>query len=165
MKKLSLVLAALIAALLLCSCSGSKEASSAKAGADSAKSLSQVFEDIKSQVEIKDFNEFTNAKSLDRYYGLTEKDFDDFAGGINSTGTNQEEIVLIKAKDQAGVTEVQKALQNRYDNKMAQNKNYNPKQAEMVSKCKVENFDLYVTMIVSPNAEKITEIFKTDLGL
>ena len=35
----------------------------------------------------------------------------------------------------------------------------------MVEKCKVEQFDLYVTMIVSPNAEKITEIFKSDLGL
>jgi uncharacterized protein YpmB len=165
MKKLSLVLAVLIAALLLCSCSGSKESSSAASKAENTKTLSQVFEDIKSKVEIKDFNEFTSAKSLERYYGLTEKNFDDFAGGINSTGTNQEEIVLIKVKDQAGVAEVQTALQNRYDNKMAQNKNYNPKQAEMVSKCKVETFDLYVTLIVSPNAEKITEIFKSDLGL
>ena len=164
MKKLCLILAALTAALLLCSCAGSKDATSASK-AENTKTLSQVFDDIKSKVEIKDFNEFTSAKSLDRYYGLTEKDFDEFAGGINSTGTNQEEIVLIKAKDQAAAANVQSALQGRYDNKMAQNKNYNPKQAEMVSKCKVESFGLYVTLIVSPNAEKITEIFKSDLGL
>ena len=161
MKKLSLVLAAVFAVLMLCSCSGAKEG----AKAENTKSLAQVFKDIRSKVEIDNFNEYKSGDSLDRFYGLTDKDYTEFAGGINSTGTNQEEILLVKAKDKNAAAAVKEALDNRYKSKVAQNKNYNPQQAAMVEKCKVEQFDLYVTMIVSPNAEKITEIFKSDLGL
>ncbi|HCA05024.1 MAG TPA: hypothetical protein DEO32_03890 [Ruminococcaceae bacterium] len=159
MKKLCAVLAALIAAVILCSCSGGGEKK------ESSVPLSQVFEKIKSQVEIKDFNEFNNAKSLDRFYGLTDNDFEEYAGGINSSGVNQEEIVLIKAKDEAAAARVKEALDTRYASKVAQNKNYNPQQAAMVEKCSVEKNGLYVTMIVSPNAEKITTIFKSELNL
>lgn len=158
MKKLTVLLASLIFALMLCSCGAS-------GGAADNKPLKDVFETIKSKVEIKDFNEYTNTKSLDRFYGLTEADFTDYAGGVNALGVNQEEIVLIKAKDKAASDKVKEALDTRYKSKIAQNKNYNAKQAEMVEKCKVEQNGLYVTMIVSPNAEKITEIFKTELGL
>ena len=90
MKKLSLVLAAVFAVLMLCSCSGAKEGSKA----ENTKSLAQVFKDIRSKVEIDNFNEYKSGDSLDRFYGLTDKDYTEFAGGINSTGTNQEEILL-----------------------------------------------------------------------
>ena len=162
MKKLCILLAALIAAAaVLCSCSGGSESAAQK----SAKPLAEVFKTIRSQVEISDFNEYNNVKSLDRFYGITAEQTEDFAGGINSSGTDQEEIVFIKAKDSACAEEIKKAFDDRYKSKLAQTKNYNAKQAEMVEKCKPERFDLYVTLIVSPNADKITEIFKSELNL
>ncbi|MEE0958179.1 MAG: DUF4358 domain-containing protein [Ruminococcus sp.] len=155
MKKVSLLLAALmLAAAILCSCSGG-----------SKKPLTQVFDDIKSKVELKDFNEYTSEKSLERFYGITSDEFDEYAGGINSTGVNQEEIVMFKAKDSSNAAKIKASLDKRYESKMAQNKNYNKEQAAVIEKCKVEQYDLYVTMFVSPEAEKITQIFKEDLGL
>ena len=163
MKKIALALAALmLAAAILCSCSGG-DGSSSKAA--SGKTLQQVFADIRSQVELKDFNVYNNEKSLERFYGITTDEFDEYAGGINSTGVNQEEIVLFKAKDAENASKIKASLDKRYDSKMAQNKNYNQEQAAVIEKCKVEQYDLYVTMIVSPEAEKITKIFKEDLGL
>lgn len=165
MKKIALVLASvLLAAAMLCSCSGGGESTAAPA-AGTGKTLTQVFDDIQSQVKLEDFNIYKSEASLDRFYGITEDDFSEYAGGINSSGVNQEEIVLLKAKDGDAAKRIKESLDTRYQSKLAQNKNYNQEQAAMLEKCKVEQYDLYVTMIVSPEAEKITKIFKDDLGL
>ena len=85
---------------------------------------------------------------------------EEFAGGINKTGVNQEEIVLVKAASEKDVDSIKTALDNRYKAKLNQNKNYNAEQAEMIEKCSVEVDGLYVSMIVSENAESITKIYK-----
>lgn len=154
MKKLT---AALLAALtlsiaLLCGCSGG-----------SAKPLSDVFADIKAEVSFSDFSEFSSEADLTNY-GIDSADILEFAGGVNTTGVEQEEIVLVKAKDSAAADNIETALKNRYDAKLAQNKNYNPEQAEMIEKCSVEKNGDYVSMIVSENAEKITDIYKKGIG-
>ena len=110
-------------------------------------------------------NEFTNAASLDRYYGIAEADIQEFAGGINNSGVEQEEIVLVKAADSGKAETIKAALENRLNAKLNENVNYNPEQAEMIKKCKVEQNELYVSMIVSENAEKITEIYKSETGI
>ena len=73
--------------------------------------------------------------------------------------------MLVKAKDDAGAVQIKKALDTRFASKLAQNQNYNAEQAKMIEGCKVEQNGMYITMIVSDNAEKITQIFKSELGL
>ena len=46
-----------------------------------------------------------------------------------------------------------------------QNKNYNAEQAKMIEGCKVEQNGLYLSMIVSDNAEQITKIYKEGIGV
>lgn len=125
--------------------------------------MSEVFSDIKSQVKLTDMNELNSAESLDRYYGIAEKDVAEFAGGINNTGVEQEEIVLIKATNKDASDRIKTALESRYQSKINENRNYNPKQAKMIEKCSVEQNDLYITMIISENAEKITDIYEEDM--
>ena len=130
----------------------------------SAKKLSEVFTEIKSEVTLKDFDEFKSADDLNRFYGFSADDVEEYAGGVNNTGVNQEEIVLVKAKDDSAASKVKDALDNRYKAKLNENKNYNPEQAKIIEKCKVESDGVYVSMIVSENADKITEIFKKGIG-
>lgn len=155
MKKLTIFAVSVMMAFVLTACSagGGKMV------------LSDVYNDIKAQVNLSEMNQLESTESLDRYYGISAESVDEFAGGINNSGVEQEEIVLIKAKDKASAEGIKTALDNRYNAKLNENKNYNPQQAEMIEKCKVEQNGLYVSMIVSENAEKITEIFKTDLGI
>lgn len=155
MKKLAVFAVSVMMALVLTACSVESD----------KMALSDVYNDIKTQVNLSEMNQLESAESLDRYYGISAESVDDFAGGINNSGVEQEEIVLIKAKDKASAEVIKTALDNRYNAKLNENKNYNPQQAEMIEKCKVEQNGLYVSMIVSENAEKITEIFKTDLGI
>ena len=150
MKKLApIILIALT--MLLCACSSG--------GQDSQKTLSDVWSDIKQEVSFQDFNEYTSIKNLDRHYGITEEMVDEFAGGINGSGVNQEEIVLIKAKDSESADKIKEALDTRFESKLNQNKNYNAEKAKMIEGCKVEQDGTYVAMIVSDNAAKISEIY------
>ena len=163
MKKTAIILAVVIAlCAVLCACGSSGEASKAETA---AKPLSEVWTTIKSEVTFEDFNEFDDVKKLKRYYGITEDMVDEFAGGINGSGVNQEEVVLIKAKDDSTASQIKEKLDARFQSKLNQNKNYNAEQAKMIEGCKVEQNGLYVTMIVSDNADKITKIFKEQTGI
>ena len=156
MKKLVLIIAVVLAmAVSLCACSGGDESAN--------KSLSEVYENIKSQVILSEMNEFDSVDKLNRYYGIAAEDVTEFAGGINNSGVEQEEIVLIKASNSDAAERIKKSLDTRYQAKYNENKNYNPEQAEMIEKCSVEQNGLYVTMIISENAETITQIYQNDI--
>lgn len=125
-------------------------------------SLSDVFSQISNEVELPEMVEL-NEKLLMRYYGIEVSDTSDFAGGVDSSGVGQDEIVLIKAADESKVDAIQQALQTRYDSKLTQQENYNPDEAEKIRNCKVEVKGDYVTLIISGNADKINEIVNNAL--
>lgn len=157
MKKLALIIAAvLVMTVSFCACSSNSDTANSM-------SLSEVYKDIKSQVTLSEMNELDSAESLDRYYGIAAQDVSEFAGGINNSGVEQEEIVLIKAVDSDAAKRVKQSLDARYQAKINENKNYNPEQAEMIEKCSVEQDDLYITMIISENSDTITQIYKNDI--
>lgn len=158
MKRLvAVLLAAVLTGAVLCACGGSTEQKNV--------TVAQAWDKIKAEVTFESFDEFANINTLGRFYGITEDMAAEYAGGINNSGVNQEEVVLVKAKDDAGAVQIKKALDTRFASKLAQNQNYNAEQAKMIEGCKVEQNGMYITMIVSDNAEKITQIFKSELGL
>ena len=85
---------------------------------------------------------------------------DDYAGGIDSSGVTMTEIVLIRAKDENSAAEIGEKLNKRLQSKLNQNRNYNPEQAEIIEKCKVETDGLYVTLVISQDADKINAIIR-----
>ena len=157
MKKLIALICSFALVVSLCACGSDSQQGSAKP-------LSEVFEDIKAQVTLEDNIEFGDVSKLDRYYGIAAEEVSEFAGCVNSSGTNQEEIVLIKAADSASADRIQQVLEDKYKSKLSENRDYNPEQAAMIEKCKVERDGLYVSMIISPSAQAITEIYKKAIG-
>ncbi len=151
------VIAFSLAALMLLFCACCKTAE--------AKPLADVFNDIKAQVAFENITELKEARQLDRRYGITEDMVAEFAGCNNATGGNQEEIVLIKAADETKAAAVKEKLDKRYESKLNQSRNYDAEQAAIVEKCSVTQDGLYVAMIVSDKADKITEIYRKGAGL
>lgn len=159
----SVICIVLMIGALMTACS---DGASSDKGADNASavsadtSLQNIFEEIKSEVGLKDLSEFTSVDRLDRKYGITEEMVDEYAGGIDASSVTMCEIVLVKAADDDSAAEIEKKLQNRLESLLKQSKNYLPEQAAVIEKCKVEKNGLYVSMIISADAEKITEIYK-----
>ncbi len=145
-KLISVISILLLICVLLCSCSKNVEP------------LSKVFEQIKSEVGVSEMVEFGSVSDLDRFYGIAAEDIGDFAGGINNSGVNQEEIVLVKASSSDAAERIKTALTNRYNSKLNETKNYNPEQYAIIEKCSVETNDLYVSLIISEKASAMREI-------
>ncbi len=125
--------------------------------------LSKIYEDISNNFELPDMIPL-NDKLLNRYYGLTPDVCTDYAGGVDSSGVGQDEIALFKAVDEEKAEAIKEALQTRYDSKLSQQENYNADEAEKIRNCKVETNGLYVTLIISNDAEGITELFSNSIG-
>lgn len=153
MRKLISVAAVILAAVVLLSACGA-----------SAQPLSDIFASVKSEIGVSEMVEFGSVDDLNRFYGIDAADVIEYAGGINNSGVDQEEIVLIKAADSAAVQRVETALNNRYQSKLNETRSYNPEQYAIIESCSVEVDDLYVSMILSANASAIRELYKKGIG-
>ena len=156
MKKTAILACAAALLLALCACGGGKA---------EAKPLSQVYEDITSQVTLSEVSVFQDVSRLERMYGISAEQVAEFAGCVNRSGVEQEEIVLVKAADEAAAGAVRTALENRLQAKYDENRDYNAEQAAMIEKCSVEQHGLYVSMIISSEAEAITAIYLQGIGV
>ncbi|MDD6490535.1 MAG: DUF4358 domain-containing protein [Clostridia bacterium] len=166
-KKIIAVTAALIAVVAFAGCSNNsvKQASvqPSETSVIKAKSVSAIFDEIKTQTKLPEMLFLEKADDLDRYYGITPDDVEEFAGGIDNSGTSQDEIVIIKAKDDTAADNVQKMLQKKYDSKLNQIQNYDADETEKIKNGKVEKNGLYVTLVISNDFDKITEIIKNSI--
>ena len=154
MKKLICVIALVtLLAVTLCACGGA------------AKPLSDVFSEIKTTYNVTDMVEFTNVDDLNRFYGIAAEDVKEYAGGINNSGVNQEEIVMILATDTDAAARIAEALNNRLKSKLNETKNYNPDQYAMLEKCSVDTDGNYVSMFLSENAESMKADYKKAIGI
>lgn len=153
MKKL-ICMTAIIAvlAIVLCACG------------QAAKPLSEVFAQLKTDYNITDMMEFDSVDDFSRY-GIAADDIKEYAGGINKSGVDQEEIIMIQATDADAAARVQISLTKRLEAKKNETKNYNPEQYAIVEDCSV-NVDktTYVSMFVSKNAEAMKADYKKAIG-
>ena len=153
MKKLIVFVALVtVLAVMLCACGGS------------AKPLGDIFNEMKTKYNITDMVEFSDVADLNRFYGIAAEDVKDFAGGINNSGVNQEEIVMVLAADASAAERISTALNNRYDSKLNETKNYNPEQYAILEKCSVDIDNNYVSMFLSKDADAMKADYKKAIG-
>ena len=153
MKKLICVIAIVtLLAVSLCACG------------QAAKPLSEIFEKMKTDYNITEMLEFKSADDLSRY-GIKAEDVEESAGGVNKSGVNQEEIVLVKATDADAAKRVEASLKKRLESKLNETKNYNPEQYAILEKCSVDVDNNYVSLIVSENADAMKADYKKAIGV
>lgn len=188
MKKILLLAMTAVLALSVCACSGKKKdtasdnvqssaAASAgdvsadeESGADDASvteapaDLAAAFEKVKAQVELPEEMSDFSAKRLERVLGITEDEIEEFAGGVCTDGVKQDQIIYVKAKDESNVADIQEKLQNNLDSIHNVIEKYDPKQKANIENAKVETNGLYVSLVISPDAEAIKSIFSEVTG-
>ncbi len=176
MKKIFLVVTAAALALTLCACGGndssktsdaskastasvasqaSTESDSSKSGSDLKSILEKVKAEVKMPAETSDFN----AAKMKRTFGIEEDWMDDFAGLYCTDGLTQDEIVYVKAKNADTAKQVEAQLQKNWESKYNVIKNYSPEQVKNIESAKVEKNGLYVSLVISADAEKIKSMF------
>ncbi|WP_407385278.1 DUF4358 domain-containing protein [Ruminococcus sp.] len=142
-----------VCALLFCACGST------------AKPLSEIFSGIKTTYHVTDLVEFSDASDLNRFYGIKAEDVKEFAGGINNSGVDMEEIVMVLATDDDAAKRIATSLNNRRDSKLNETKNYNPEQYAIVEKSSVGTDGKYVSLFISRNSTEMETAFKKGIGL
>lgn len=137
--------------LALSACGGGEE----EADVD----LTAVMDEIAGTYDMPEMMTVNTADSLTSFYGIDPADVDSFAVQICSTGIDADEIVLIRAVDEEAATRTEEKLEDRYQSKLNQMQNYLPEQYEVIAACSVETSGTYVSMIISPDAESMTELY------
>lgn len=154
MKKIISVIALIaVCAVLFCACGSA------------AKPLSDIFSEMKTTYNITDLVEFSDVADLNRFYGIKAEDVKEFAGGINNSGVNMEEIVMILATDDDAAQRIATSLNNRRDSKLNETKNYNPEQYKIVEKSSVDTDGKYVSLFISENSDAMKADFKKGIGV
>lgn len=153
MKKLLSVVAVITLIAVMLSACGS-----------AAKPLSEIFETLKNDYSITDMVEFKSVDDLGRY-GIKAEDVKEFAGGVNKSGVNQEEIIMVLATDGDAAERIEKSLNNRLESKKNETKNYNPEQYAIMEDCTVDTDNNYVSLFISENADAMKADYKKAIGV
>ena len=102
---------------------------------------------------------------LKTFYGVDAADVKEFAGGFNSTGVSQEEIIFIQAVDADAAQRVADHLEQHRQSKLDQMKNYNPEQYAIIEKSSVDTDKNYVSLIISPKASEMKADYQKGIGV
>ena len=74
-------------------------------------------------------------------------------------GLRADEVWLIEAKDAASLKTLQELAQSRLDRKGEESITYSPEQYEVVQKAQVITAGNYLAVLVSPDVQKLADIF------
>lgn len=153
MKRIISVIALIaVLAVSLCACGST------------AKPLGDIFSEMKTTYNVTDLVEFTAPADLNRFYGIAKEDVKELAGGINNSGVDMEEIVMILASDKDAAERIAEALNNRRDSKLNETKNYNPEQYVIVENSTVDVDNNYVSMFISEHSGAMKADYKKAIG-
>ncbi len=150
MKKTILVWAVLFS-MTLCILAGC-----AKTGTDA--SLESILEEIESAVPMNDTFRMSEEDLLD-LYGIRAEDIAEQASLTSMNGIFPDEIIMIRAQDQAALSRVREKLENRLSEVLNQSKSYDAESYAIAQKCHVDVRGLYAALFVSAKHEQMSEIY------
>ena len=145
-------IALLLALLLLCLCGCGKE----NAPADISIDVQSVYDSMVDTLpEMLPMDE----TMMLNFCGIKAEQCKQAVVAVCSDGLRADEIWLIEAKDAAALEELKSLADGRLTRKGEESITYSPEQYEVVQKAEVITAGNYLAVIVSPDVEKLAEIF------
>lgn len=97
------------------------------------------------------------------YYGIDVSTLDEYVFSMSEAAISAETVVILKAKDAGSTSALSASLQTVIDQKRSEMENYLPEQFEIVDKSSVQVKGNYVYLVISENADAISQIIQADL--
>lgn len=102
-------------------------------------------------------------EALMNLYGIDSQWVASSAGFVTMNGTFPDEIILVEAVDEASAEEVRGKLENRLAEVLVQSKTYDAENYAAAQACTVRVDGVYVCLILSPEQERLSEIYQKNL--
>ncbi|MGN0488923.1 MAG: DUF4358 domain-containing protein [Ruminococcus sp.] len=129
--------------------------------------LKSVLSDINSKYSdsTSGLTELTDVNDLNKYYNINTDDVAQFAAEITSdTSKAPVEIVMVEAKNADAVSNIENALNARYQGIYSTYASYSAEQFDMVKKCKVTKNGNYIILVVAEDYDGIVSIINKAIG-
>ncbi len=117
-----------------------------------------ILKGMREQVSLPEMMDLIDSDLTD-IYGIDSADVAMFSGCILGDGYSPDEIVLIKASSEDAAQRIRQSLDARLKSKINEAKSYNPDAYALMQKSRVSVRNVYVSMIVSPDQDRLTEIY------
>lgn len=127
-----------------------------------AKTIEEVYQEIEQSVSLKS-PQCMDDDFISNYYGIDATALEEYVFSMSEDAAQAETVIIMKVKntdDLAGLTD---SLQTVVDEKKNEMENYIPEQFAIVEKSKVQTKDNYIWLVISDNADAITDIIESGL--
>lgn len=165
-KSIKAMAAFLAAALLLTGCSDettSSDGHSDPSGSEqTAKSVQEVYQEIEQTVSLKS-PQCMDEDFILNYYGIDTTGLEEYVFSMSEDAAQAETIILMKVNNPEDLEMFADCLQTIVDDKKNEMEDYIPEQFAIVEKSKVQTKDNYLWLVISDNADEITDIIECGL--
>ncbi|MBB6715703.1 DUF4358 domain-containing protein [Clostridium gasigenes] len=122
-------------------------------------------DDIRNSIEKSvslDRMDMGNEKILKKLYYINIKDLEDFIYYAPKSNMDEDEILVLKVKDEKNIPIIKSQIQKRIDKKSESFKNYRPEKYEIIKNAVLEDEGQYLIFIISQDSYNIKEAIKKD---
>lgn len=126
--------------------------------------LNDVYTKITETVTLPDDMSEISESELTSLYGIDMDEVKQYAGAITMTSVSSDEIIMLEATDSNAAADLKEKVDNRYEAKLNEMRDYLPDEFEKISACSVYSEGNYVAMFISDDSAAMTEIFTEAIG-
>ena len=109
-------------------------------------------------------NSNLSESELTSLYGIDMDEVKQYAGSITMVSTSSDEIIMLEATDSNAAADLKEKVDNRYEAKLNEMRDYLPDEYEKINACSVYSEGNYVAMFISDDSATMTEIFTEAIG-
>ncbi len=100
---------------------------------------------------------------ISNYYGIDAASLEEYVFSMSEDAAQAETIIIMKVKNTDDLENLAASLQTVVDEKKNEMENYIPEQFAIVEKSKVQTKDNYIWLVISDNADAVTDIIESGL--
>lgn len=130
---------------------------------ESPKSIDEIYQEIEQSVTLKSPQRM-DEDFISNYYGIDTASLEEYVFSMSEDAAQAETIIILKVKNTDDLTGLTESLQTVVDEKKNEMENYIPEQFAIVEKSKVQTKDHYIWLVISDNADTITDIIESGLS-
>ncbi len=132
------------------------------ASKETTKSIDDIYQEIEQAVSLQSPQRMDD-DFISNYYGIDATLLDEYVFSMSEDAAQAETVIIMKVKNADDLTGLSDSLQTVVDEKKNEMENYIPEQFAIVEKSKVQTKDNYVWLVISENADTITDIIESGL--
>ena len=127
-----------------------------------SKSIAEIYQEIEQTVSLQS-PQCMDDEFVSNYYGIDAASLEEYVFSMSEDAAQAETIIIMKVRNTDDIGRLTDDLQTVVDEKKNEMENYIPEQFAIVEKSKVQTKNNYVWLVISDNAEAITDIIEGGL--